>query len=218
MKPRRKFLPLTFFVLFSYLAPTWHPHTHFAYSPVAPLASAAPSMEMSLVPTQERSGDIRLAMKHIATPANTSFTTPVYLAAPSAIKLASLTFEVAYPKNAFSFAKVEKGFLLQSGRFTVEARSSPPSSEGELETVQIEISSQDETPEKSPLPNGLLVYMVFEVPEKGEQESITLQNQIVSAHTIEGQLLSKDLYVAENQTVTILGPGMILFACLFYMH
>jgi len=204
MKPKKKFLPLISFVLLSSVA--------------APVASAAPSVEMSLVPVQETKGDIRLAMKAVASPVDTSFSTPVYLDAPSAIKLGSLTFEVAYPKNAFSFAKVEKGFLLQSRQFTVEARSSPRSSEGEWETVQIEISSQDETPEKSPLPNGLLVYMIFEVPEKSEPGFVTLQNQIVSAHTIEGQLLSKDRYVTEDQFVTILGPDMILLACFFYMH
>ena len=204
MKPKEKFLPLIFSVLLSPVA--------------APVVSAAPSVEMSLVPVQETKGEIRLTMKGVASPVSTSLSIPVYLDAPSAIKLGSLTFEVAYPKNAFSFAKVEKGFLLQSGRYTVEARSSPRSSEGEWETVQIEISSQAETPEKSSLPNGLLAYMVFEVPENTEPGLVTLQNQIVSAHTIEGQLLSKDLYVTEDQVVTILGPDMILIACFFYMH
>ncbi len=204
MKPKKKFLPLIFFVLLSSVA--------------APVASAAPSVEMSLVPVQETEGDIRLVMKPVASPVDTSFSSPVFLDAPSALKIGSLTFEVAYPKSAFSFSKVEKGFLLQSGRFTVEARDSPRSSEVGWETVQIEISSQEETPEKSPLPNGLLVYMVFEVPEQSEPGLVTLQNQIVSAHTIEGQPLSKDLFVTENQVVTILGPDMILLACFFYMH
>ena len=195
-------------------------HSHFEHilMPVsnftAPVPPAARLAGLPTVPLQFSRGKVSISMKSLTVPTKEPFNMPVYFAIPSGVKLASLTFQVTYPKEALYFADLEKGFLLQSGFKTTTENSAHPS-EKAFNILEVSVSSEREMN----IPSGLVMYLSFKVADKVDQGSVFLHNETVRAETVGGRSLAKSQLAAKDQAVTILGDDMVpTILCFFYMH
>ena len=197
-------------------------HSHFAHLFMTPAAFTAtvplavrPASPPS-APLQAAGGQVRISMKSLTVPTNEPFNMPVYFAIPSGVELASLTFQVTYPKEALLFSDLEKGFLLQSG-FKTETRTDPHPSEEALDVLKVSVSSEGGP--SAPLPSGLVLYLSFRVAEKVDQGSVFLHNETVEAETTAGRSLPESRLAAKDQAITILGEDMVpTILCFFYIH
>ncbi len=205
-----------------------HLHSHFSHMAAlvpfgetfeATSPAQRPRTKQSAPAAPENKDAVRVTMKSATTPPNSSFTTPVYLSTPANTKLSSIILEVAYPKDAFSFSKAEKSFQIQSGPYTVDTKTSAHATDKRKEMLTISVSAGEEEGRKLALPNGLILYLSFTVPKKTPHHVVQLQNKLVKAETIDGSTVPKELLAAENQSVNILGPGMVpVTLCFFYIH
>ena len=186
----------------------------------ARIASAHPP-NVGRVAIQDRSGgnrQIHVTFKTVTATPGTTFQTPLYVTTAKDVRLRSVTVHVSYVKGAFSFAHAEKGFLLQSGVFEIDAAASPHATNNKLETVKITVKADPANPAAA-LPSGLLLYLRFSIPENTQPALITLQGEVVAAEPVGDTKLSKARWLAEPQTVTIGGPGLApIIACFFYQH
>ena len=159
---------------------------------------------------------VRITMEDFDTHPKGFFTTPVYLNTSPNVKLNTVTFEMAYPKE-LSFSEVHRGFLLQSDKVIVETRTH--SLESENQVTRITVSAGHEGGQELILPDGLILYLDFGVSETVENRLVTVQNKILGVKTVGGKPLSSEQLVAENPTIYILRTDMLpIGACFFYMH
>jgi hypothetical protein len=159
------------------------------------------------------------ALKPITTPLKTTFRTPLYVNTPPGVKLKAVTVNVNYPKGILIFGKAERGILLQSGAYTLEATAGPHAKDSKFETVTVVVKT-DSADANAALPNGLMAYLEFSIGEKAVPSAVTMEPDVVSAEPAAGSpQLSKSRWFAEGETVTIVGDDMVpILACFFYMH
>ncbi|MBI4481695.1 MAG: hypothetical protein HY652_02270 [Acidobacteria bacterium] len=158
-------------------------------------------------------------MKEVSSPWNNSVRIPVYLSVPPGVVLRSLSFAMACPKNMLSFSGAEKGVLLQSKDFVVETQKDVQPPAAGLQVVRLTVTLNESPGEKASIPNGLIVYVNFVVPDKVSGNVVLVENKILGAKTSDGRSLPRERLIAENGRVNILSPEMTpIVACFFYMH
>ena len=159
---------------------------------------------------------VRITMEDFDTHPKGFFTTPVHLNTSPNVKLNTVTFEMAYPKE-LSFSEAHRGFLLQSDRVIVETRTR--SLESESQVTRITVSAGHEEGQELVLPDGLILYLDFRVSETVENRLVTVRNKILGVKTVDGKSLSREQLVADNPTIYILRTDMLpIGSCFFYMH
>jgi len=161
---------------------------------------------------------IHVNLKAITTPVKSTFRTPLYLATEPGLTLKRIAVQVSYPKGILTFSRVEKGVLIRDDRFEAEAASVVDANDATRETLKIEVRA-DSADGGAVLPSGLLVYLDFAVTENAKPGLVTMQNEVVDAEASDKRQLSKAAWLAENETLTIVGTDMVpILACFFYMH
>lgn len=196
-------------------------HSHFAHLLAVP--AGAPAESASEVEFAQGSEEaVRLTVKSTSAALKSTFSTPVYLSIPADLKLRSIRFEVAYPEGSLRFVETEKGFLLKRGSFTLESEVSTRTNreeESRKEVVTLTVKVDDEAPEEAALPQGLFLYLSFQVPEESRHNIVNIENKIISAQTSAENAVPASRLTAENQTFTILGEDVVpIIVCFFYVH
>jgi hypothetical protein len=161
---------------------------------------------------------IHVNLKAVTTPVKSTFRTPLYLATEPGLTLKRIAVHVSYPKGMLTFSSVEKGALIRDDRFEADAASVVDAKDATRETLKVEVRANSAAGD-AVLPSGLLVYLDFAVTENAKPGLVTMENEVVDAEASDKRQLSKGSWVAENETLTIVGTDMVpILACFFYMH
>ncbi len=128
--------------------------------------------------------------------------------------MGTLVSEILFPNALLSFEGVTIGESVD--RVGAHPQASVQADEENPEQSRLEVRIVSS--EGKPIPEGLLVYLTFQVSEQAEVGDVMILEHTASASTVEDPLHSFDPITARNATIEVNIFGTPFFACLFYMH
>ena len=93
---------------------------------------------------------------------------PVYFSAPEAMKIASLTTTISFPRKLLSFTKAELGIMGQQSQAELQTGAKDDNTSADLSLLQLTVSS------KESMKQGILAYLKFDVSVNATKGKIPL--------------------------------------------
>jgi hypothetical protein len=158
-----------------------------------------------------------LVLGTVASERGTTATIPLYYQPGKNTRLRSLHLELDFVSNSVKFIKAEKGVAaaVQDYDLSFDAKELPPDDKKITHTrINIGISLPDAETKKS-LPEGLWVFLNFNIPPEAKPFSIALNPISISAQ----DLARKPVEVAgEAGKIIVSVPDEPLAGCFFFSH
>jgi len=153
----------------------------------------------------------------VASEVGTTAAIPLYFQPAKNSSVRSLHLELDFVSNSIKFAKAEKGVAAEGQNYdvTVEAKELPPDDKKLLHTrLTVDIAVPDSDSKQS-LPDGLLAFLNFAIPENAKPFSISLTPITVTAQNASKKPVE---VAAEAGKVIVSIPDAPLAGCFFFSH
>jgi hypothetical protein len=144
---------------------------------------------------------------------------PMYFTPDPNTPLRSFAAEIEFVSNNLKFQKAEKGTLLEDTGGTVESAVSEgnPDAKGVTRSkAHVTVSLPGKQLQKG-LPEGLVVYLVFQVSMQAKAFAIKLNTSVVSAQDMQDHKVSK-VYAKSGIVSVELADTNPEAACFFFSH
>ena len=140
---------------------------------------------------------------------------PIYLQTSGNSTISSLHLELDFVSNSVKFAKAEKGVAAEGHDFAVNtaAKELPPDDK-KISHTRLTIDVTNSNPQK-PLPEGLLAFLNFNIPENAKPFSISLNPITITAADSSKKPVE---IAAEAGKVIVSVPDAPLAGCFFFTH
>ena len=153
----------------------------------------------------------------VASEVGTTAAIPLFYDPAKSGHIQSLHVVLDFVSNSVKFARAEKGVASEGLELNVKAEAAelPPDDKKIIHTrLTVDVSVSDGEPKKS-LPEGLLAFLNFTIPENAKPFSISLNPISISAQDVS----KKNVEVAaEPGKVIVSIPDAPLAGCFFFSH
>lgn len=183
--------------------------------PASSRAAAAPQGKSTAKSAQEPSGS--LIVGTVASERGTTAAIPLYFQRSNNTNVRSVHLELDFVSNSIQFTKAEKGVAAEGQNFevTAEAKQLPPDDKKITHTrLNIDVSVADSDSKKS-LPEGLLAFLNFKIPDDAKPFSISLTPITIAAQDSSKKPVE---VAAEAGKVIVSIPDAPLAGCFFFTH